>query len=151
MPRARWILLVESNRDDELLALRALARAGLGCEIRVARDAAQVLESLFPVGRDARDRGALPPKMILLDADFAGLKWTDLLRRIRTTERTRAIPVVVMASGHIESAAALSYSAGANSYIYKPVDFARFARTLSQIGAYWMTLDEGIGQIDSWS
>ena len=151
MPRTRSILLVESNRDDELLMVRVLARGSLPCEVRVARDGAEVLAYLFPPGESAAAASKGLPGMILLDATVPGLRWTELLRKLRASERTRLIPVIVMASAHVENAAALSYAHGANSYVFKPVDFSRFAKTLAQIGAYWLKLNEATGQIDSWS
>jgi CheY-like chemotaxis protein len=138
------ILLVEDNPDHELLAVRALTRVNLAREIAVTRDGAEALDFLFGtgayVGRDTNDR----PRVILLDLQLPKLGGVEVLRRLRDDDRTRLIPVVILTSSDEEADIVGSYSAGANSYVRKPVDFERFVEATRQLGLYWLGLNEAV-------
>jgi CheY-like chemotaxis protein len=138
------ILLVEDNPDHELLAVRALTRVNLAREIAVTRDGAEALDFLFGtgayVGRDTNDR----PRVILLDLQLPKLGGLEVLRRLRDDDRTRLIPVVILTSSDEEADIVGSYSAGANSYVRKPVDFERFVEATRQLGLYWLGLNEAV-------
>jgi two-component system response regulator len=136
------ILLVEDNRDDEMLTLRALKRNNIANEIVVARDGAEALDYLFAVGEYAgRDTGTMP-QVVLLDLKLPKVDGLEVLRRIRADKRTRILPVVVLTSSDEERDIVESYSLGANSYIRKPVDFGQFVETIRQLGLYWLVLNQ---------
>jgi CheY-like chemotaxis protein len=138
----RTILLVEDNRDDEALTLRALRRANVANAVVVARDGVEALDYLFGTGtyagRDLRDL----PQVVLLDLKLPKLDGIEVLRRIRTSDRTRLLPVVVLTSSNEEQDRLATYALGANSYVRKPVDFAQFADAVRQLGLYWIVLNE---------
>ena len=131
MPRSH-ILLVEDNPDDEALTLRALKKNNIANDVQVARDGAEALELL--------STGELP-QLILLDLKLPKLDGKDVLRRIRSTERTRSLPVVVLTSSKEEQDILESYRLGANSYVRKPVDFEQFSEAVRQLGMYWLVLN----------
>jgi CheY-like chemotaxis protein len=138
----RLILLVEDNEEDEELALRALRRSQVADRIEVARDGEEALAYLFCEG-PWRDRDASrQPDLILLDLKLPKLDGIDVLRRLRADERTRRIPVVVFSSSSEDEDILRSYCSGANSYVSKPVSFSCFARTIGQLGEYWLTLNQ---------
>jgi CheY-like chemotaxis protein len=131
----RLILLVEDDPDHELLTIRALKKSNLANEVRVARDGAEAIELIFgPEG--------LRPTVILLDLKLPKVEGLEVLRRIRETEETRTLPVVVLTSSDEERDLVRSYQLGVNSYIRKPVNFNDFAEATRQLGMYWLVLNE---------
>ncbi|MEX2030436.1 MAG: response regulator [Anaerolineales bacterium] len=132
------ILLVEDNPNDVELALHALRKAHLTNSIHVARDGAEAMEFLNGPTVAA---GAFP-KVILLDLKLPKVDGLEVLRRIKSNDRTRLIPVVVMTSSKEERDIVESYKLGVNSYIVKPVDFEQFSEAVRSIGLYWLLLNQ---------
>jgi two-component system response regulator len=136
----KFILLVEDNPDDEKLTIRALKKNNVANEVVIAHDGVEALECLFGNGNGAAQ---LPlPALILLDLKLPRLDGLEVLRRVRTGERTRRLPVVVLTSSKEEQDLIASYNLGANSYIRKPVDFTQFIDAVKQLGLYWLVLNE---------
>jgi CheY-like chemotaxis protein len=131
-----YILLVEDDPDHVELALRALERHGVANNVIVARDGAEAIDCLFG------DRFATLPEVVLLDLKLPKISGLDVLRRIRESEITRLLPVVVLTSSDEEKDLVRSYELGVNSYIRKPVDFAEFTEAARQIGTYWLLLNQ---------
>lgn len=130
------ILLVEDNPDDADLTMRALTRHNLANRVLVARDGAEALE--FLLGDSPK---AAAPKVILLDLKLPKVDGLEVLRRIKASDRTKAIPVVVLTSSNEEPDIATSYQLGANSYIVKPVDFNQFGEAMRTVGLYWLLIN----------
>lgn len=140
--KPRKILLVEDSSDDELLIRRALAKAHVLNEVVVARDGPDALDYLEGRGEfEGRDVSELP-SLVLLDLKLPRLSGLEVLKRIRANERTRLVPVVVLTSSDEEEDIVESRTHGSNSYVRKPVDFAKFGEAVQQIGMYWLLLDE---------
>lgn len=135
------ILLVEDNPNDLELTLRALKRHAVANHIEVVRDGAEALDFLFCEGVYASRRSEERPRVILLDLKLPKVDGLEVLDRIRSDERTRTIPVVVLTSSREESDVVESYRRGGNSYIVKPVDFTKFADAVGQLGRYWAELN----------
>ncbi len=136
------ILLVEDNPDDVELTLRALKKNNIRNEIVVARDGAEALDYLLGEGAYAgRDR-AIMPAVILLDLKLPRVDGLEVLQRIRSEERTKLLPVVILTSSKEEKDLISGYKLGANSYIRKPVDFNQFIEAVRQLGLYWLILNE---------
>ncbi len=136
------ILLIEDNPDDEILALRALKKNLVMNEVVVAHDGAEALDYLFCTGIYA-DRNPLEmPHLILLDIKLPKLNGLEILRRIRSDQRTRLLPVVILTSSNEEQDIVSGYQLGANSYICKPVDFIQFTEVVRQLKLYWLDLNE---------
>jgi two-component system, response regulator len=136
------ILLAEDNPDDEALTLRAFKKNNITNEVVVARDGAEALDFIFGTnkyaGRDARDW----PSIVLLDLKLPKVNGLEVLKKIRSDERTRGIPVVILTSSREEQDVAEGYGLGVNSYVRKPVDFTQFLDAVKQIGLYWLLLNE---------
>ena len=143
------ILLVEDNRDDEALTLRALNRNNIQDEIIVARDGVEALEFLFGEGIHAGRDLRLMPQVILLDLKLPRIDGLEVLRRVRADSRTRLLPAVILSSSNEEQDRLQGYSLGANSYIRKPVDFVQFIEAVRQLGLYWLILNEPAPSIRS--
>ena len=138
----RTILLVEDNPDDEELTLRALRQAKVANDIAVVRDGGEALEFLFGEGRHAGRDVAKMPGVVLLDLKLPKLSGLDVLQRLRADERTKLLPVVILTSSSEEEDMLKSYRFGANSYVRKPVEFSAFVSAVSQLGIYWVLLNQ---------
>ena len=140
--KERAILLVEDNPDDELLMLRALKKTNVVGEVVVAHDGVEALEYLFSSGRYADREGGKMPRLILLDLKLPRMDGFQVLRRVRSDERTRLLPVVILTSSDESRDMIEGYGLGANSYVRKPVDFEKFLVTVEQLKRYWLGVNE---------
>lgn len=128
------ILLVEDNPDDVDLTLRAFKRNKILNPIAIARDGVEALRLLFEEN--------LVPHVVLLDLKLPKVDGLEVLKRIRSTERTKLLPVVILTSSKEDRDLVDSYSLGANSYIRKPVDFTQFIDAVGRLGLYWLVTNE---------
>ena len=133
------ILLVEDNLDDEVLTLRTLRKSGVVNDVRVARDGAEALELLLD-----DSPGADLPALVLLDLNLPKIDGLEVLRRIRSEERTRLVPVVILTSSKEQHDIAAGYSCGANAYVRKPVKFSDFTQAVNALGAFWLLMNEPV-------
>ncbi len=136
------ILLVEDNPNDVELTLRALKKRNLANKVHVVKDGAEALEFIFGTGTYAERNINQIPKVILLDLKLPKVDGLEVLRIVKSDERTKVIPVVVLTSSKEESDLVESYRLGANSYITKPVDFDKFAQIVSEMGLYWLLVNQ---------
>ncbi len=136
------LLLVEDNPTDAELTLRALRGRGLRNNFEVVRDGQEALDFLFAEGAYADRDVHNGPKLVLLDLRLPKVDGIEVLRKIKSDERTKVIPVVVLTSSRQEPDIKTCYELGANSYIVKPVDFDKLVEAVSEIGLYWLLLNE---------
>ena len=138
----RVILLVEDNADDELLTIRALKQNKILNEVVVARDGAEALDYLFGTGPHAGRDVADLPAVILLDLGLPRIDGHEVLRRIRADERTKSVPVVILTASSEEEDVTRGYALGANAYVVKPINFAKYALALQSISNFWTKINE---------
>lgn len=131
----RSILLVEDDPDHEALTIRALKKSNIVNDVAIARDGEEAVNMLL-------GPNPIKPQVILLDLKLPKLDGLEVLRRIRESETTRTLPVVILTSSDEERDVVRSYSLGVNSYIRKPVNFTDFAEATRQLGMYWLVLNE---------
>lgn len=142
MSATKTILLVEDNADDQELMRIALEDSRIANQVVVARDGAEALECLaLEPGNGDRGMDTLPA-VVLLDLNLPKIDGMEVLRRIRGSERTRLLPVVMLTSSAEEEDIIDSYGLGANSFMRKPVDFDQFHNMVKQFGMYWLLLNE---------
>ena len=140
--RNKVILLVEDNPDDELLTLRALKKNGVMNEVVVARDGVEALDYLFASGSHSGRDTVDMPQLILLDLKLPRVDGLEVLKRLRSDERTRLLPVVILTSSKEQQDMLDGYGLGANSYVRKPVNFEQFVTVIEQLKLYWLVLNE---------
>jgi two-component system, response regulator len=136
------ILLVEDSLKDIELTKRALLKANVSNEIKVVEDGVEALKYFFGedgCGGCAKDEC---PVVVLLDLKLPKIDGLEVLRRLRASEKTKRIPVVILTSSSEESDLIASYNLGANSFVRKPVKFADFAEAIRQLGLYWLILNQ---------
>jgi CheY-like chemotaxis protein len=136
------ILLVEDNPDDVELTLRALKNQNISNHIEVVRDGAEALDFIFCTGDYSDHKMENAPKVVLLDLKLPKVDGLEVLKKIKSDPRTKAIPVVVLTSSREERDIVESYKLGVNSYIRKPVNFEQFSESVRQLGLYWLLLNE---------
>ena len=136
------ILLAEDNADDELLTLRALKKNNIRNEVVVARDGSEALDYLFGTGIHAgRDLRAMP-QIILLDLKLPKVDGFEVLNRVRSSEATKLLPVVILTTSNEDQDRIRGYGLGANIFVRKPVEFDKFIEAVRQLGLYWLILNE---------
>jgi two-component system response regulator len=140
-PRSAEILLVEDDADDLELALRAFRKHRLADRVAVVRDGAEALAYLLGAPPYEGRAPETMPRVVLLDLNLPRLNGIEVLRRIRTEERTKHIPVVVLTSSSELSDLLECYRSGTNSYVVKPVESSEFEAAVARLGAYWLELN----------
>ncbi len=136
------LLLVENNLEDEAICLRGLREHAEADQVVVARDGAEALDYLFATGKHAGRVPSGPPVAVLLSLDLPQASGLEVLRRVRANARTRFIPIVLVTSSHAVEDRNEGYRSGCNSFVRKPVAAAVFQAAVSQLGMYWLLLNE---------
>jgi two-component system, response regulator len=136
------ILLVEDNPQDIELTVRALKKHNLANKLFVVEDGAEALDFLYSRGKYAQRDFMHHPKVVLLDLKLPKLNGLEVLRIIKADERINAIPVVMVTSSNEDPDIKAAYALGANSYVVKPVNFDAFVEAMSDLGFYWLLINQ---------
>lgn len=140
------ILLVEDNLSDAELTIRALRKKKLANNLVHLKNGAEALDFLFAQGDYSGRDTQQTPKVVLLDLKMPKIDGLEVLAKMRADERTRKIPVVVLTSSREDPDINASYALGVNSYIVKPVEFDKFLDAVSELGFYWLLLNQAPNQ-----
>ena len=135
------ILMVEDDPRDVELSLTALADYNLANEVVVTRDGAEALDYLYSRGNFAT-RSSDNPAVILLDLKLPKIDGLEVLQQIKSDDKLKMIPVVVLTSSREEKDMVASYKFGVNAYVVKPVDFHEFVNAIKELGAFWAIINE---------
>ena len=138
------ILLVEDNPDEAELTIRSLKKHNLANKLLHIDDGAEALDFIFSKGKYAENKAPFSAKLVLLDLKLPRVDGLEILRQMKADERTCMIPVVILTSSKVESDIIESYKLGVNSYIVKPVNFESFTKSVSELGFYWLLLNQNI-------
>jgi two-component system response regulator len=139
--QGKYLLLVEDDANDELLALASLEEGNAKDRVVVVRDGVEALVYLFSQG--TRAGAPLPPlpQFVLLDLKLPRINGIEVLQELRRQPRTKLLPVIIFTSSKEEKDILDGYRLGANSYVRKPVDFGEFAAAIRGLDSYWMALN----------
>lgn len=136
------IILVEDNPSDADLTIRALKKSKLTNNILHLKDGQEILDYIFLEG-GWKDREVLNmPKLILLDLKMPKVNGIEVLRKLKSNEQTKTIPVVILTSSKEDPDIKECYRLGVNSYVVKPLAFDDFSSCVSQLGFYWLLLNQ---------
>ena len=132
---------MEDNPTDAELCIRALKKHKLANNLVWVKDGMEALDFLFGTGEYTGHSGTNGPRVILLDLRLPKVDGIEVLRKVKSSEATKAIPVVVLTSSKEDRDLTESYNLGVNSYISKPVEFEEFSNTVAQLGMYWLLIN----------
>ncbi|OGW32717.1 MAG: two-component system response regulator [Nitrospirae bacterium GWC2_42_7] len=141
MIELKRILLVEDSPNDVELTIEALAEHNLANDVAVVKDGEEALDYLYCQGQYT-ERVAGNPAVILLDLKLPKVNGLEILRRVRSDDNLRLIPVVVLTSSQEESDRVESYRLGVNAYVVKPIDFHKFVDAVKVLGIFWAVINE---------
>jgi CheY-like chemotaxis protein len=136
------IVLIEDNKSDIDLTLRAFKKANIENPVVVLEDGKEALDYLFRKESNNINEIEEDPELILLDLKLPIIDGIEVLKEIRKNEKTRHYIVIILTSSKEETDLIESYNMGVNSYIRKPVDFNQFVEVIKQIGIYWILINE---------
>ena len=136
------IVIVEDDPNDAELITRVLRKHNLSNKLILLKDGAEALDFLFAQGSYASQGTSVTPKVILLDLKLPKVNGIEVLQRLKSAERTRNIPVVILTSSQEERDLKDAYHLGANSYVSKPISFEEFAKVVTELGVYWLVLNK---------
>ena len=136
------VLLVEDNASDAELTIDALKHNNLANKLLHVKDGAAALDFIFGEGEYAGREIEDSLKVILLDLKLPRINGIQVLQRIRADERTKRIPVVVLTSSKEDPDIRKCYDLGVNSYVVKPVEFDEFQKAISDVGLYWLIVNQ---------
>jgi DNA-binding response OmpR family regulator len=135
------ILLVEDDPKDVELTLTALEEYNLANEVIVARDGEEALEYLYSRGK-FKTRSSGNPAVVLLDLKLPKVDGLEVLKQVKSEEKLRMIPIVVLTSSKEEKDMVASYKLGVSAYVVKPVDFHEFVNAIKELGIFWAVINE---------
>jgi two-component system response regulator len=130
------VLLVEDNPDDAELTIRVLKKHNLANNLVHLQDGEAALEFLFAEGTSNA------PRLILLDLKMPKVDGIEVLRKLKNDEQRKTIPVVILTSSKEERDVVESYKLGVNAYVVKPVEFEKFMEAVTQLGLFWLLLNQ---------
>ena len=133
--------MVEDDPRDVELTLTALEDYKLANEVVVCRDGQEALDYLYSRGKFS-DRVNENPAVILLDLKLPKVDGLEVLQQVKSDERLRMIPVVMLTSSHEEKDMMQSYKLGVNAYVVKPVDFHEFVNAVKELGVFWAVINQ---------
>lgn len=136
------ILLVQDSPNEVELSLRPLRDVAPGARIGVARDGEEALDYLLGRGGYRHRLGAPLPRLVLVDLKLPRLDGIEVLRTLRASHRTSAVPIVVLVPDAEPRELAQCYQMGANSCVKKPVEFSAFHEVMAAVARYWLMLNE---------
>src|ERR1700683_5055023 len=134
------ILMVEDDAKDVELSLTALEEYNLVNEVVVAHDGEEALDYLYCRG-EFQGRSGENPAVILLDLKLPKVDGLEVLKQIKSDEKLKLIPVVVLTSSKEEKDMVASYKLGVNAYVVKPVDFHEFVNAIRELGPFWAIIN----------
>ena len=136
------ILLIEDNMNDAELTIRALKKNNLANKLVHLKDGTEAIDFIFAEGNYSGRKVENVPKVILLDLKMPKVNGIEVLKKIKSDERTKKIPVVILTSSNEDPDIQECYRLGVNSYVVKPVRFEQFVKSVSELGLYWMILNQ---------
>jgi len=136
------IVIVEDNPDDAELMIRSLKKHQLSNKLILLEDGEQALDYIFCRGK-YEDRDSTGSNMVIfLDLKLPKVHGLEVLKQVKSNEKTRKIPVIIVTSSKEDPDIAAAYDFGANSYVVKPVNYESFVETINHLGLYWLVVNE---------
>lgn len=139
--KSSYILLIEDNPDDIELTKLAFKKNNFANEIKVVEDGEEAINFLLGKDSNGVEKFGLP-ELILLDLMLPKVNGHEVLRKIKSQDNIKRVPVVILTSSQEEEDIVKGYDFGANSYVRKPVDFQDFMKVVNNMGIYWLVVNK---------
>ena len=136
------ILIIEDNQNDAELMMRTLKKNNLSNKIMILEDGEIALDYIFCNGEFSDREFVDLPRVIFLDLKLPKINGLEVLEKIKSDEKTKNIPVIIVSSSKEDPDIQAAYSIGANSYVVKPVEFQAFIDCMTQLGMYWLLINQ---------
>jgi len=136
------IVIVEDNPDDAELMIRSLKQNKLSNNLILLEDGEQALDYIFCRGKYKDKTSSISRMVIFLDLKLPKVDGLEVLKQIKSNDKTKKIPVIIVTSSKEDPDITAAYALGANSYVVKPVNYNKFAETIIQLGLYWLVVNE---------
>jgi two-component system response regulator len=136
------IVLVEDNDDDVTMTLNVLRKGNIRNEVHVIKDGTEALDYILRTGKHSQRQLSQATQLILLDLNLPKVHGLDVLRKIKTDERTKAYPVIILTSSQEERGVMQSYKLGAQGCIVKPFDLSKFTEAVAELHLNWVLVDK---------
>ncbi len=137
----KTILLAEDDPNDVELTLTALEEYNLANKVTVAHDGEEALDYLYHRGNfKARVNGN--PIFVLVDLKMPKVNGLEVLRQMKSDEKLKMIPVIVLTSSREAPDLTEAYKLGVNAYVVKPVGFQDFIKAVKELGVFWAAINE---------
>ena len=135
----KYVLIIEDSDDDYEFASEVIgSNLPDPMDLKRCESGTEAVEFLQAQASDSQKRDENPCQLILLDLNLPGLHGAEVLQRIKSSQNTCSVPVVVLTTSKNEKDVSNCYRLGANSFVQKPIDLSEFTKTLSKIGEYWL-------------
>jgi len=134
------LVMVDDDEDDCILVSEALKLACAGCTFHCVQDGAEMMDYLHRVGRYEKPESSPVPDIILLDLNMPRMGGREVLRRLKTDPRFRAIPVIILTTSRELDDVKTCYDLGANSYISKQSNFEALISSVKTLTEYWIEI-----------
>jgi CheY-like chemotaxis protein len=131
------LLIVEDSNEDFEALQRCLQRSPTVIPLQRCVTGEQALAFLYRTGSYANPESAPRPGLIVLDLNLPGTDGREVLRRVKQDESLRTIPVIVFTTSNNPKDIEDCYQYGVNSYIIKPIDFAKLKQDIQTVVDYW--------------
>ena len=135
------ILLVEDSPSDARLTIYALKNAQVANPIIHLKDGDEALEYIFATGAYSQRNKENTPVIILLDLKMPKVNGIEVLKKIKSDENTKNVPIIIFTSSQLASEVIKCYSLGANSFVVKPYDYSKFEQIIKEISSYWLMIN----------
>ncbi len=136
------IVIVEDNPADAELMIRSLKKNKLSNNLTLLEDGEQALDYIFCRGKYKDNTLSILGKVIFLDLKLPKVNGLEVLKQIKSNDKTRQIPVIIVTSSKEDPDITAAYELGANSYVVKPVNYNNFVEKINQLGLYWLVVNE---------
>lgn len=133
------ILLVEDNPAHAELSMRCFSDHRLPNEVHHVPDGEAALDYLNQRGEYEDPEEAPEVQLVLLDLRLPKLSGLEVLQEIKTSEKLKSLPVIMLSTSNADKDIMTAFSNGANSYVIKPIDFGDFTQLIEDLGLFWMS------------
>jgi CheY-like chemotaxis protein len=131
------ILVVEDDPGHARLIERNLRYSNIANDIIKLADGQQALDYLFGEGDYEGIEHHSSSLLVLLDLNLPVLDGFQVLKRMKSDDRTRHIPVIMVTSSDDTQDVAKCYELGCNVFLTKPLlDYEQFSEAIRKLGLF---------------